>query len=357
MTEPRIATTAAPDGLLLLPHLRVQNANAVSSPLTWGFPAPTAFLGFAHALERKLADRFGQRFDGVGIVCHHFQAQTFKPNRRQHRVFAQSRNPVYLKRDAAKFIADGTPAAIVEEGRIHLEVSLLIAVHGGFDEPLEEGDFAEAAMDTALGMRLAGGSVLPPDAGATKARWIGWPQAIEDQRTTFRHLRRRLLPGFALVHRPDVLAERLTTLQAGGASATVLDALLDLTGLNHFPVLPGVAEGEALATADKIDWQIERRPGWLVPLPSGYAGISDLHAPGTVANARDATVPFRFVESLISLGQWIGPHRLTDLEELLWRHGGDPQTGLYRTTNRYAEALTGRAPITGSTQTITSQGT
>ena len=37
---------------LLLKGLRVQNANALSSPFTFGFPAVTAFLGFGHALQR-----------------------------------------------------------------------------------------------------------------------------------------------------------------------------------------------------------------------------------------------------------------------------------------------------------------
>ena len=31
--------------LLVLPRLRIQNANAISSPLTHGFPSMTAFLG------------------------------------------------------------------------------------------------------------------------------------------------------------------------------------------------------------------------------------------------------------------------------------------------------------------------
>ena len=39
--------------LLVLPHLKVHNANAVSSPLTHGFPSMTAFLGLMWALERK----------------------------------------------------------------------------------------------------------------------------------------------------------------------------------------------------------------------------------------------------------------------------------------------------------------
>ena len=89
----------------------------------------------------------------------------------------------------------------------------------------------------------------------------------------------------------------------------------------------------------KVEWQLDRRPGWLVPLPIGYAGISALHAPGEVAGARDATTPFRFVESLYSLGQWIGPHRLGQLDQLLWHRSAEPATGLYRCENRYADLI------------------
>lgn len=44
--------------LLLLPHIRIENANAVSG-LTWGFPSMTHFLGYVHALSRKVVDEFG----------------------------------------------------------------------------------------------------------------------------------------------------------------------------------------------------------------------------------------------------------------------------------------------------------
>ena len=327
-----------PAALLVLPRLRVQNANAISSPLTWGFPAPTAFLGFVHALERRLSARYRQVFDGVGIVCHDFEAQTFRPNRRQHLVFSQSRNPIYLKRDAAKFIAEGTSAAIVEEGRAHLEVSLVIALRHGFAEDLEGQDFAEDAYRTAAGMRLAGGSVIPGDR-PRPSFCLSWPEAVEDQIKAVTRLRRRLLPGFALVHRPDLLGERLAKLKAQDATATVLDALLDLTRLNHFPTEAAPEQEGATDSADgaKAEWQVERRPGWLVPLPIGYAGISELYAPGQVAGTRDSTTPIRFVESLYSLGQWISPHRLTCLEQLLWHSTADSEAGLYRCINRYSD--------------------
>ncbi len=50
------ATLPDNDGLLILPRLRIQNANAMSSPFTHGFPAITAFIGLMWALERKLAE-------------------------------------------------------------------------------------------------------------------------------------------------------------------------------------------------------------------------------------------------------------------------------------------------------------
>jgi CRISPR-associated protein Csy2 len=341
------------DGLLILPHLRIQNANAISSPLTWGFPSPTAFLGFSHALERRLSAEFGKVFGGVGIVCHAFDAQTFKPNRRQHLIFTQSRNPIYLKRDATKFISDGTPAAIVEEACAHLEVSLVIAVCGHFTEEQEEQNFANAAYEVALGMRIAGGSVLPATSlRATKPQWVPWPSVATERRKAFARLRRWLLPGFALVHRPDLLAERLVKLKEESSVATVLDALLDITCLNHVPAQHD-GNSDSIVPSDTVEWEMERRPGWLVPLPIGYAGISILYGSGEVAGARDITTPFRFVESLYSLGQWIGPHRLTQLEQILWSSKSDPDAGLYRCVNRYAEL----AEFRTQTQHTNIQGT
>ncbi|HNF91582.1 MAG TPA: type I-F CRISPR-associated protein Csy2 [Accumulibacter sp.] len=334
MTDP----FARLDAMLVL-RLRVQNANAVSSPLTWGFPAPSAFLGFVHALERRLARSHAVSFPGVGIVCHAFEAQTFRPNRRQHRIFTQTRNPVFLKREASKFIAQGTPAAIVEEGRAHLDVSLVIAVKAFLEDTAQEDALAEAALELALSMRLAGGSIFPAQSRNAAARWISLPGGAEvRRREAWLRFRYRLLPGFALVHRPDLLAEELLRRRVGDgevnasteANANVLDALLDIASLHHLPPAGEGADGPA-------DWHLQQRNGWLVPLPIGYAGLSPLYEPGEVAGARDPTVPFRFVESLYSLGQWVAPHRVQRLEQLFWCSSADPQQGLYRCDNRYAE--------------------
>lgn len=62
------------DYLLVFPHLYVQNANAVSSSLTHGFPSMTAFLGLMWALERKSrAAGMDLAFKAVSTICHDHQ--------------------------------------------------------------------------------------------------------------------------------------------------------------------------------------------------------------------------------------------------------------------------------------------
>ncbi len=310
--------------LVLLPHLKVQNANAISGPLTWGFPSPTAFAGFAHALERKFAAELAEGFAGVGIICHHFEPQVFQPPGRRTQVFRLTRNPVGK---------DGGTLALVEEGRAHMEVSLLIAVRDYKSEG-DGKDLAERLHHAAQGMRLAGGSLLHQEGKRYQAQW--WPLAgdVEGDTRIFRRLRRRLLPGFALVLRDDLLVGHLAEMRATQPESNALDALLDLSRLNIEPVVSQADEADV-----PVKWEIRRKPGWLVPLPIGYAGISPLYAPGEVENARDAATPFRFVESLYSLGEWVSPHRLNDLSQLLWTQETDAANGIYRCINRYSESL------------------
>lgn len=316
------ATT--PSALILLPRLQVQNANAISGPLTWGFPSPTAFTGFAHALQRRFSDLLREGFGGVGIICHRFDPQVFQPPGRRTHVFRLTRNPMGK---------DGAPTALVEEGRAHLEVSLVIAVKD-YLSAANGTYFAEDLLDAAQAMRLAGGSLLPTREGKRfAAQWWPLPDDLEGQAELFRKLRRRLLPGFALVQREDLLAAHLVQMRGQEAGATALDALLDLSRRNVDPDRPDPDH------PDQWLWATRKRPGWLVPLPIGYAALSPLYGAGEVENARDALTPLRFVETLYSLGEWVSPHRLEHLPQLLWYTESDPDTGIYRCTNPYSTYL------------------
>ena len=160
----------------------------------------------------------------------------------------------------------------------------------------------------------------------------------EERAKQFRRFSRRWLPGFALVSRDDLLQARRIELQASQAGATMLDAWLDLSRINHRATGVQTLDEKTGETHETIEWVTDARPGWTVPIPVGFAPLTALHPPGTVAGARDVSVPFQFVESVYSIGQWISPHRLGDVEQLLWRPVHDPETGLYRCLNAFRPA-------------------
>lgn len=309
--------------LLVLPRLRVQNATAISSPMTWGFPAMSAFVGLMHALERKLVEAsIPVSLDRVGVICHDFEAQATEGG--YIRGFHLTRNPVDKT---------GGTAAIVEEGRVHLDITLIFTIDTGAEES-EHENIAKKIGEIVAGMRIAGGSVIPNRAVPThkqRPQWVTLDDDEEERQKQFARLKRRWLPGFALTLRDDYLTEHLQTLQQQNPDASLLDAWLDLSRLNHVCTLEN--EGKP---NEKPVWQAQRPyRGWLVPIPVGYGAISDLFQPGEVANARDTKTPFRFVESLYSIGEWVSPHRMKQPEDLLWYVDNDEEAGLYRLNNDY----------------------
>ncbi|MDX2053250.1 MAG: type I-F CRISPR-associated protein Csy2 [Polyangiaceae bacterium] len=323
-----------PEALLLLPHLLVQNANAIASPLTWGFPSPSAFTGFVHALQRNVASDLNVKFEGVGIVCHHFEAQASQPSGKRTRVFHLTRNPVGKS---------GETLAIVEEGRANLEISLLIGVSGaGLDAGMPREELAAQIWDCAMSMRIAGGSICPPTQVLSKwerPRIDDWPGTPAAEQKLSRAIASRLLPGFAIVSRENLLAQRFAELRALDDRATELDALLDLTSLSYDPPLPSGESETANDRTPQSGWHIRSKEGWLVPIPAGYQGISELYPPGVVENVRDRNTPFRFVEGVYSIGQWLSPHRVKDVRQLLWVHQTDLEKGIYRWTTPHFAAL------------------
>lgn len=319
------------EAVLVLPRLRIQNANAISSPLTWGFPSITAFTGMMHALARRLPADSGLEFRGVGVVCHDFEAQVTEGE--YTHAFRLTRNPVGK---------DGSTLAIVQEGRIHLEVTLVFLVNLAASRWAERArqQLADDVSNVVANMRIAGGSVLPAVPGnlrhPPRPQLRLLPDDENDRRDDFRHIRYRWLPGFALVSRDDLLQARLAQLQQAGTQATTLDAWLDLSRRNHYAIRTTRMDEKTNEVSEIIEWLTEPHEGWTVPIPVGYAGLSELHLPGTVARARDETTPFRFVESVYSIGQWISPHRLTDVNDLLWYSQYEETKSLYRCCNDFA---------------------
>jgi len=339
-----ITMTAGAKALLVLPHLCVQNANAISSPLTHGFPSITALTGLMWALQRRLAAAgIPLKLQQVGVICHHHEEQVMDG---YVKTFRLTRNPVDK---------DGGTAAIVEEGRIHLDITVVFqvtqptvqgvrsALTHGHDAQLSE--WAARIGEIVARMRIAGGTLLPARLmpGRRTRPWMEvLPEDLEEQARVFARWRRQWLPGYALVGRDDLLTDRHRTLRDERPDASLLDAWLHAARFNHQPVPDEVPGGEAQPASGKkqrwADPTKHKGAGWTVPIPVGYAALTKLRPAGAVANMRDTTTPCVFVESVYSFGQWISPHRLNDVHALLWRPDTDAATGLYRCRSGYIRA-------------------
>ena len=297
-------------GLILLPRLQVQGVNAASSPLTWGFPATSAFVGFVDVLAREFRLDLG----GVGIVCHKFSPNTFKDGY-YHRPYL-ARHPI----DDTKRNPKGNlkHPSIIEEFKAYMQVSLLIGVHEKLGSKQVE-QLLNNMEDAIQSMRLAGGSLLPrlSDKPRFQPKYLKLPGDPEGDHDVFKTIYRRLLPGFALVNRQDLLQEHLEQLREADSEVSMLDAMLDLVAIHHN------WNGE-----DK--WEAKRAmPGWLVPIPMGYGSISQVYKPGVAKNVRDRNVPFRFVECLYGIGEWLAPNQAKVPQELLWYAQANQNDGLY----------------------------
>lgn len=308
--------------LIVIPRLRIQNANSISSPLTHGFPAMTAFTGLMWNLERKTcAAGLDLQFNAVGVVAHDFDELI--TDDRYASTFRLTRNPVGK---------DGKTAAIVEEGRMHLNISLIFAVQSkSLDDHTQSQTMVDQVAYIIEGMRIAGGSVLPEIESRTRSQPYAMPISSNDveHQELFAKLKMRLLPGFALVERQDLLEQRFEKLCEENAVCTQLDAWLSLSRFNwHWH-----SDGE---NPDKGEWRHDRKGlGWVVPIPVGYGALTKLQTAGTVANTRDNSTEFCFVESLYGIGQWISPHRLHTAQQLLWYTEHQPENGIYRCSNDF----------------------
>lgn len=285
--------------LVILPHLRVENANAVAG-LTWGFPAITHFLGYVHALSRKIYAEYGVRFDGCSVISHEHQVHAYSSGRDYQ--FALTRNPL---------TKEGNTASFNEEGRMHLTVSLVVECKG----EIINGEYGKDALCRHLkmlcqGQKLAGGSII-----SMRDPQIFYPPENEKQ---LRQILWRLMPGFALYDRSGWLAEH----HQQHPEKPLLDAWLDFAAIKY--------QAEPAEEGDDARWEYQPKPmpGYLVPLMCGYQRISALYAPGEVEKARDPATPFAFVEAVYGVGEWRGLHRITDIEPLLWRYR-TTDTGYY----------------------------
>lgn len=315
--------------LLTIGKLEIENANAVAG-MTWGFPSIGHFLGFTHALGRKLPGSECTT-GGCAIICHehqhHSRADKYQPHR-----FCLTRNPLTSK---------GQTAPFNEEGRMHLAVTLVIEINADLhalydkfapdDTELHEQEWIENEVrNILLSMRLAGGVIRQ-----FKEISLTSLDSNPDQRgLQIRKIMYRSLPGFVLVDRSHLLPAHHQYLLRDKPETSLLEAWMDFGGLRYRSDLPdNSAEDE---TTSDTEWNRVELPetGWLVPIMTGYQAIAPLMEAGSVPNCRDPLVPMCPVEAVYGVGQWISPHRIKDIEQVMWRYRHTDSEG-YQFCNNY----------------------
>ncbi len=279
--------------ILLIPYIQIHNANALSSPYTIGFPAMTAWLGAVHALQRHLkicdVDFEDLNFKSVGVVCHDINLQTYKGNNDFVYSIIGTGNPLDKS---------GNRPSFIEEARCHLTVSLIIEYSCDYDQDLTE--HVDRLIKGKL--KFSGGDVITAKPSET----------CEINSDNQQQLITKLMPGFCLIERRDLMQQAMID----GKDA--IDALLDYMTVKH---------SSQVNDSGKVTWTSNRKTkGWIVPIATGFHGISDL---GNAENQRDPDTPHRFAESIVTLGEFIMPYRIDNLDNMLWHTHIDEENNLY----------------------------
>ena len=307
-------------GYLLFKKVMIDGANTISSPLTYGFPAITGFLGSFHAMSRKMADDESLSevsLGGVLLACHDCQPQMYRPNSYNNYTFNQTRNPIKK---------DGKTASIIEEGKCRLVMSFVVEVLA--DTTLTTEQQASAIQNTKQWIqqqRMAGGSVR----GLARFE----PVQFFDN-SDISAVIPQLLPAFVLMDAQNEFAQIINDVQKDDPDATPLDALIEVCALHQIPETQKNGDTKWLTTSRKSGH------GWLVPMPVGYQGISELYDSGVMQNVRNPEYPSQYVEAVYSLGKWVYPQRLNriggehDIANAFWRYRYDADDSLYLVTQR-----------------------
>lgn len=286
--------------ILLIPNIKLHNANALSSPYTIGFPAMTAWLGFMHALQRKLANtEFSNiKFSGVVISCLDMTLHTHKGKGDYVSSIVGTSNPL----DKA-----GKRPSFIEEARCDLEVSIAIECDMDF---LGDDSFTQFIDNTLHAMKIASGDISS----------FRPSQHIEVENDKPRSLTKYLMPGFCLVSRQELMQQAMQ--DGSDAIDAMLEFLKTTTDID-------IDDNHKVSKSKSY----KKEKGWIVPIAVGYQGISEL---GKLSNTRDENTPHRFAESVVTLGEFKMPYHFESIDQMMWRYQEYKEDDLYLCRNNYS---------------------
>lgn len=293
---------------LVISHLKIHNANAMSSTFTIGVPAMTAWLGAVHALQRKIvteAKLKQVRLNKAAVAYHSCDLQVvFKADR-----YSPSYTLIGTANPLKKKGASWERPPFIPDARIHLDVSLLVEVQGITED--NRDNFESRVSQYLQMMKFAGGDVLSFKPVAVKF--------IEEGSREEKRVLGSLMPGYVLVERRDLMEQ-----EPEGDS---LDTLLSYLMVSHHSNVI-----ETTQEKRNVSWKgYKKASGYLVPIAVGFKGISTL---GNVKNQRDADTPHRFAEPVVTLGEFKLPIRFDKIQDILWHYEYHDADQLYLCVNQ-----------------------
>lgn len=250
---------------LLIPSIRVQSANIVSSQIAVGGPPVTAALMFAHAMALK-AD-LGVEVLGVALIHHSIEPLgqwfygVFYPQQRRAAAFTFTNSPAkdYSSKNKQALSLQPTASA-------HMRISLIIEL----DRPVTAPDSVSRFLGSA---KFSGGVVTGHD---SIAQFDEMDDALEHVQT-----------GFAVLDRRDLLDPS----HCANPAQAMVESL-----------------GRARESGDE--------DSWLSATCVGYAAITDFEAK---QGAREG-YPHAFAEPLVGMVQFRSMRQLdVPSERLIWR--------------------------------------
>lgn len=310
---------------LVLSKIELQNANTIAG-FTWGFPAITQFLGFTHALSRKISvnyeGTFNTEFNGCMVVANKVSNKVYQPKPYADFEFLQSKNPPVL----AKHKAASPP--IIEEGKVNATISLVLELsHSLLLTTDQVAEFENKVKAMCCNMRIAGGSVL--SIGNVK---LFLANTEQDESKQLTHIKRLCMPGFVLKDQSEYLKKHTEKLAAENSESAPLAAWLDFSALKVAST-PELAEGQTLPN-DQTDakWQYLKKPfdGYLVPIMAGYKAIAQPLTKEEVLGLRVKPDPedqdvkaVTFVEAVHTVAEWLSMHKVAQLSDYIWHYHQD----------------------------------
>jgi CRISPR-associated protein Csy2 len=284
--------------IIVIPKLKIRGATAMANWGTIGFPSMTGWLGATHKLQRDLCamGHNDLRINGTGVVVNKFKLHAHKKRGGRYWSLCGYGVPKDHR---------GKIPGFVEDPRCDITASIIMDV-GGLCE-YEDHDIMQLMKD--IDKRVMMMKFVSGDTWITQK-----PVAMFDkgELETRDEVRRLVMPGYAIIERRDLVKKAVMDGQ------DPLDAVMDYLKVYRIP--------------DPDGWYSQRKSaGWIVPISTGYNAISDYDV---LSSQRDTEVLHRFAEGITTLGEFIMPWRLKNIEDMLWNYAVEDNLYICKNSRR-----------------------